>query len=272
MGKPSIFSREYERKMKRRKRNIIFFSLIIAVLACAAALKFVYDPVNFGNVKANIQAWIDSDTASNGETVSKDNEIKEKDDVIEEKSEMAEEEKAPAEEYLDIPQSSGNTAQAVYIEENGEKEFTEVRNLDNGVTFDISPLKKQLIICDVNAQITLYNIDGTNKIVSKDQYVSSSGSVFTKDNALQNKPDYLWNSNPKFVNEQNVIFVTNRPYFGTAAVKQYLWMTDIESGIDKIFWDLAAADIKIGSKEEKGLKITVDGRDYFIAEDGNYVQ
>ncbi len=269
MGRPSIFSREYERKMKRRKRNFIFFSLIIIVLACAAVLKFVYDPVNFGNIKANIQAWIDSDTTSKDETIVEKGE----NPSSEENAEGVEEEEiAPVEEYLDIPQSSGNTAQAVYIEENGEKVFTEVRNLDNEVTFDISPLKKQLIICDVNSNITLYNIDGTNKLVSKDQYVSTSGTVFTKDSTLQSKPDYLWNNNPKFVNENTIIFVTNRPYFGTAAVKQYLWMTDLQSGTDKIYWDLAAASITIGSREEKGLKVTVDGRDYYIAEDGNYIQ
>ena len=140
MGRPSIFSREYERKMKRRKRNFMFFSLIIIVLACAAALKFVYNPVNFGNIKANIQAWIDSDTTSKYETVVEN----EENPASEENAEVVEEEIAPVEEYLDIPQSSGNTAQAVYIEENGEKVFTEVRNLDNGVTFDISPLKKHI--------------------------------------------------------------------------------------------------------------------------------
>ena len=268
MGKPSIFSREYERKMKRRRRNFIFFSLIIIILVCAAALKFVHNPVNFSNIKANIQAWIDSDTTSKDETVSIEDENKD----IEEEQEVVEEETAPIEEYIDVPQSSGNTAQAVCIEENGEKVFTEVRNLDNGVTFDISPSKKQIIICDVNSQITLYNIDGTNKIVSKDQYVSTSGSVFTKDNTLSNQPDYLWNSSPKFVNEQNIIFITNRPYFGTAAVKQYLWMSDLQNGNDKVFWDLAAMNIVIGNREEKGLKVTVDGRDYFIAEDGSYVQ
>ncbi|MDU5723165.1 MAG: hypothetical protein E6Z86_13640 [Clostridium butyricum] len=271
MGKPSIFSREYERKMKKRRRNIIIFSLIIVVLACATILKFVYNPVNFSKIKANIQAWIDSDTTSTGDTA-KNNEIKEADEKKANEKEEVVEEKKPVEEYVDILQSSGNTAQAVYIEENGEKVFTEVRNLDNGVSFDISPSKKQLIICDVNTQITLYNIDGTNKIVSKDKYVSTNGSVFTKDNTLQSKPDYLWNSNPKFVSDQSIVFVTNRPYFGTAAVKQYLWMTDLQTGTDKIYWDLAAAKIVMGSREDKGLKITVDNREYFIAQDGSYVQ
>ena len=105
MGRPSIFSREYERKMKRRKRNFMFFSLIIIVLACAAALKFVYNPVNFGNIKANIQAWIDSDTTSKYETVVEN----EENPASEENAEVVEEEIAPVEEYLDIPQSSGNT-------------------------------------------------------------------------------------------------------------------------------------------------------------------
>lgn len=271
MGRPSIFSREYERKMKRRKRNIIFFSLIIFVLACAAMLKFIYNPVNFNNIRDSIQEWIDSDTTSNGE-IAKEDQIKEDETKDNYNNEEVVEENAPVEEYLNIPQSSGNTAQAVYIEENGEKIFTEVRNLDNGVSFDISPSKKQLIVCDVNSEITLYNIDGTNKIVSKDKYVSKSGGIFTKDSTLQSQPDYLWNSNPKFVSDQSIVFVTNRPYFGTLAVKQYLWMTDLQSGADKVYWDLAATSIVIGSREDKGLKITVDNREYFISQDGSYVQ
>ena len=270
MGKPSIFSREYERKMKRRKRNFIFFSLIIVLLVGAVAIRFIYDPVNFDNIKVSIQEWIDSDTTQNDEIISENNEINDGSEDTNEISEVAEE--TTSEEYIDIVQSSGNIAKAVYIEENGEMVFTEVRNLDNGVTFDISPSKKKLIISDVNSVITLYNIDGSNKIVSKDQYVSTSGSVFTKDNTLQSQPEYLWNSNPKFVNDQNIIFVTNRPYFGSAASKQYLWMTDIESEADRVYWDLVASKIEIGAKEEKGLKVTIDGREYFIAEDGSYLQ
>lgn len=132
LGRPSIFSREYERKMKRRKRNIIFFSLIIFVLACAAMLKFIYNPVNFNNIRDSIQEWIDSDTTSNGE-IAKEDQIKEDETKDNYNNEEVVEENAPVEEYLNIPQSSGNTAQAVYIEENGEKIFTEVRNLDNSL-------------------------------------------------------------------------------------------------------------------------------------------
>ena len=272
MGKPSIFSKEYERKMKRRKRNFIFFSLIIVVLACAVVLKFVYNPVNFDNIKNKIQAWIDSDTTQSNEIIVNNEDANENANANE--NPVVEQEPAEeySEEYIDIVQSSGNIAKAVYIETNGEKTFEEVKDLDNGVTFDISPSKKELIISDVNAVITLYNVDGSHKVISKDKYISTSGTVFTKDNTLSTHPDYLWNSSPKFVNDKNIIFITNRPYFGSAALKQYLWMTNTENETDKIYWELAASKIEIGAKEEKGLEVTIDGRKYYIAEDGSYLQ
>lgn len=49
-------------------------------------------------------------------------------------------------------------------------------------------------------------------------------------------------------------------------------MTDISNNEDKVIWDLAGANIEIGEKEEKGVKITVDGRVYFIDVNGNYIQ
>ena len=272
MGKPSIFSREYERKMKRRKRNFIFFSLILIVLGCAVVLKFVYDPVNFDNIKARMQAWIDSDTEQDNELALENDELPLESTEKNNDNDNIDETQEIEEKYINIAQSSGNTAQAVYIEENGEEIFTEVRDLDTGVTFDISPSKKALIISDTNSVITLYKIDGSSTVVSKDKYVSTSGGVFTKENTLNSFPNYLWNSNPKFVNDNNIIFVTNRPYFKTSSPKQYLWMTNIEDQSDKIYWDLAGTNIEIGNKSEKGLEVTVDGRKYFIAEDGSYIQ
>ena len=49
-------------------------------------------------------------------------------------------------------------------------------------------------------------------------------------------------------------------------------MTNLENGADKIYWDLTAAKIEIGNKQEKGLEVSIDGRQYFIAEDGSYLQ
>lgn len=226
MSKPSIFSKEYERKMKRRKRNTIAILLLIIVVVSAIALKFTYAPIDFSNIRQNIQAWIDSDTLSiPQDTVQNTGESSA--EGVSSEAEEVEEAKEPEEQFIDVSFISGNSAKAVYIEdENGQKVFKELQGADDGVTYDISPAKTQMLVCDTNAQIVLYNIDGSSKIISKDQYVSRSGGVFTKEATLASQPQYLWNANPKFLNEESIIFVTNRPYFGTAAVKQYLWITN----------------------------------------------
>lgn len=277
MSKPSIFSKEYERKMKRRKRNTIAILVLIIVVVSAVAIKFTYAPIDFSNIRQNIQAWIDSDTSSiPQETVQNAGESNSEEVSSEEVSseeEVAEEEKEPEEQFMDISLVSGNSAKAVYIEdENGQKVFKELQGADEGVTYDISPAKTQMLVCDTNAQITLYNIDGSSKIISKDQYVSKSGGVFTKEATLASQPQYLWNVNPKFLNEESIIFVTNRPYFGTAAVKQYLWITNYNNGTDTILWQIQGTKAEIGSKEEKGVAVTVDGASYYIGQDGVITQ
>ena len=267
LGKPSIFSREYEKRMKKRKRNMVVICLIIFALIVAVSVKFVYNPINYASIKENIQAWIDSDTTlENQENILENTDQESKEEVVKEEPEK------PIEDSIDINLVSGKVAKIIYIDENGKKKFTNLKDIDDGVSFDISPSGSQMIVTDTDSTITLYNVDGTNKVISKDQYVSSSGSVFTKEATLQNQPEYLWNSTPKFISEDKVIFVTNRPYFGTAAVNQYLWITDITSGADTVLWDLKSPSIEIIEKEEKGIKVTVNGNIYYIDENGRYAQ
>lgn len=270
MSKPSIFSKEYERKMKRRKRNTIAILLLIIVVVSAVALKFTYAPIDFSSIRSNMQAWIDSDTSG----IPKET-VQNTEESIPEKpvEEVKEEPKEPEEQFMDISLVSGSSAKAVYIEnESGQKEFKELQGADSGVTYDISPAKTQMLICDTNAQITLYNIDGSSKIISKDQYVSKSGGVFTKEATLASQPAYLWNANPKFLNEESIVFVTNRPYFGTAAVKQYVWISNFNNQSDMVLWQIQGSKAEIGNKEEKGVAVNVDGANYYIGPDGVITQ
>ena len=267
MGKPSIFSREYEKRMKKRRRNVIIISLTIVLVISALIIKIVCNPIDYTNIKKNMQAWIDSDTTNVSEQT-----VKTKEETID-KEPVKEEVKKPLEESIDIKLVSGNIAKAIYVNDNnGGKVFKALNSTDSGVSYNISPSGKQMIVTDTNSVITLYNVDGTTKVVSKDQYVSSSGGVFTKEATMKSNPQYLWNANPKFINEEKIIFVSNRPYFGNAVLKQYLWMTDIKTDTDKVFWESAGARIDIGEKEEKGMKITVDGNIYYMDINGNYVQ
>ncbi|MDR3596381.1 hypothetical protein [Clostridium sp.] len=268
MGKPSIFSREYEKKMKKRRTSIIIISFAILLVISALIVKVICNPIDYKNIKNNIQAWIDSDTANIGEKKQVTDE-----DVNNSEEAPKEEVKKPVEEYLTITLASGNVAKAIYADDiKNEKAFKTLDSNDKGVGFDISPSGKQMIVIDTNSEITLYNVDGTSKVVSKERYVSTSGGVFTKEATIQSNQAYLWNVNPKFISDDKIIFVTNRPYFGNGNLKQYLWMTDITNDADKIFWELAGQDIEIGTKEEKGVKVTVDGQIHYIDKDGNNIQ
>lgn len=265
MGKPSIFSKEYEKRMKKRRRNIIIMCLIIFAIIVTVAVKFTYNPINYARIKENIQAWIDSDTILDNNL---DNNIQ----PVQEEEPVKEEPEKPKEESIDINLVSGKIAKAVYSDEDGTKKFINLKDIDDKISFDISPSGSQMIVADTDSTITLYNVDGTSKVISKDKYVSSSGSVFTKETTMNSQPEYLWNSNPKFISEEKVIFVTNRPYFGTAAVNKYLWVTDIASETDTVLWDLKSPNIEIGEKEEKGIKVTANGNIYYIDENGRYAQ
>jgi hypothetical protein len=273
LGKPSIFSREYEKKMKKRKRNVFIVAFIIVLVISVLVAKIICNPIDYGNVRKNIQAWIDSDnTDSSKQTEAlndESNDKKNKENNLEKDELQRAEDKS-----FDIALANGSIAKAIYIDDNKTegKMFKSLDTDEKGVVYSISQSGKEMMVTDTNSVITLYNVDGSNKIVSKDQYVSTKGGVFTKEDTIRTQPGYLWNSNPKFISEEKIIFVSNRPYFGNAVSKQYLWMTDIQTGEDKIFWEISGQNIEIGEKEDKGIKITIDNRVCYIDENGNFLQ
>ena len=60
MAKPSIFSRDYERKMKKRKKRVILTIIIIALIVVCGVFKFIISDLDFSNLRARLQAWVDS--------------------------------------------------------------------------------------------------------------------------------------------------------------------------------------------------------------------
>ena len=116
MGKPSIFSREYEKKMKRRRRNVLIISLAIVLVISVLTIKVACTPVDYKSIKANIQAWIDSDTTNLEQTEKTKEEIV-KEETIDEKP-IKEEPQKPIEESIDITLVSGSVAKAIYVDDN----------------------------------------------------------------------------------------------------------------------------------------------------------
>lgn len=265
LGKPSIFSSEYEKKMRKRKRNIIILTLAIILVVGSIAAKLIYNPINTSKVKQNLQAWVDSDTQA-GQSVKENDKTQEQE--VQKQEEVKKEE--IKEQSIDISLVSGKVAKAIFTTENSTNIFTEIRDLDEGVTYDISPSKNKVVIADTDGTMTVYSVDGTSTVVSKDQYVSSQGTAFIKSDVLAQNPGYLWNSNPKFIDDNRIIFITNRPYFGFENLDQYLWITDIASGNDNVLWNIKGSNITLGESSESKIPASIDGVTYHIDGDGNY--
>ena len=266
LGKPSIFSSKYEKKMRKRRRNITILSLIIILAVVLAGAKLIYNPINFSKIKQNLQAWVESDT---GNEAAVNNE---KETALDNEENKPEPEKSeePKEASIDIVLSSGTIAKAVYKTENNTTQFIEVTGLDQYVDYDISPLKDKIVICDTNGVMTIYNIDGSSTIISKDNYISSKGTSFLRTDVIANNPQYMWNRYARFITEDKVIFITNRPYFGTDSLAQYLWITDINDGTDKVLWNIHGSSITLSESSEDKVSANIDGTVYVIDADGNY--
>lgn len=298
MSKPSIFSKDYEKLMKKRKRKIIIFCFLGVCVIGGITARLIYKPINFTEVKNNLQAWVDSDTEFNtladntdnkgAETIPETEEYSDSSEKQDESAltdEMTEDVDAPVPEdavseetsaddnsFMELTLNNGNVIKASYSENDGEKKFVSAENLGENESFDISEDGKHLLVSDSSQDIMLFNIEGESQIISKDRYISTKGGIFTKENTLAVQPDYLWNAQPKFLDNDSIIYITNRPYFGSAANNEYLWITNITDGSDRILWELAAETIEMGDKTDDGQQVMVDGENYYIARDGSFIQ
>ena len=61
MAKPSIFSKDYEKKMKRRRIRITIVVSLVAIITGVLIYKFKIEKMDFSNVRQRLQAWVDSD-------------------------------------------------------------------------------------------------------------------------------------------------------------------------------------------------------------------
>lgn len=267
MAKPSIFSRDYEKKMKRRKRRIILTIVLILVVGIGVLLKFKLDDIDFSNLKNKIQAWVDSDKPK------EEIEEKKEDNIVveeEKKEDIIEEEK-----YIDFNLENNGILKAEYIEENNLKEFTKIEpssNINN-LEYDISPMKDKIIIKDKNQNLYLCDLDGNVKNITKTSYTSGAGDVFLKDDILARDANYIWHSQIKFIDNSNIVYVSSLPYFGASAVSRYLWIYNVDNSTENCLWNYTGAEIVFGNiVMDKGLEVKIDGTQYYLNSSGSLIQ
>ena len=270
MAKPSIFSRDYERKMRKRRRRIFLIVFLVIILVGGIFIKMNMKNFDFSELKAKIQAWVDSDKIEE----IPDEAVVDKEDKedIEEKQEVKEE---PQKIYQDLSFEDG-TVKKIEIEEiDGVKKFVgfdETADM-TGFQYDISPSRNLVVILDQNQNTYLFDINGTMTNITRGSYTSQGGDVFPKESILQSYVEYIWAQQPKFIDDTKIAYVSQLPYFGDAALMKYIWIYDLTSNIENCLWNNSGTDITMGViNPEKGLEVSIDGVVYYIAANGYVIQ
>lgn len=261
MAKPSIFSRDYERRMKKRKRRVTAIIIILVVVILGSFYKFKIAKADLSELKAKIQAWVDS-----GKPEEEKEEVNYNDNEEENKEKIPE--KVPEKTYVDLIVSEGIIIKAEYTEENNVKKYIAIED-NKGLEYSISPNGTQILITDKAQDLKLYDINGNVTDVTKQSYISGAGDTFLKADILAANPTYIWHSQARFLDETKIIYVSQLPYFGNAAVNKYIWIYDLQNKTETPLYSNAAPEITLGNPIlDKGMSLTINGANYIVGFDG----
>ena len=269
MAKPSIFSKDYEKRMKRRRLRISIAVGVIVVIAGLLVYKFKIQKMDFSDVRNRLQAWVDSDNPDLQPP--KDEEPTKPEVKDTENKDTKSKPEPPKKAYLEAKLGDKVVAKCEYKTVDKKKEFVSMKKIE-GATYDISPNKQLLLILDKNQNMKLVDIDGKVTDITKGEYVSTKGAKFSKDNIIKNDKKYVWHNDAKFLDDENIVYVSNLPYFGTASTKKYVWMYNIKNKTHTLV-RLAGKEISIGKViSKKGIQIKVDQNEYILNNKGSIVK
>lgn len=260
MGKPSIFSREYNRKMKRRKRLKTVTLMIIAVISVLLILLVLKGP--------SFARWVNSKINSSNSPVNP----KDKDKTEETKPDK--QEAAVIEKSIKVTLSDNSEIGLVYEEKDGIKKFKYVTPSEKNTEYTISPSEKSIVVRDSNTQELLYyDVEGVKKNLTLESYYAGTlNKDFPKDDILKETPDYLWHGTPVFIDDNTLAYTSQLPWFTRKKIL-YVWLIDISTGKHRAVDRLNGEILKFDRVEDKGLKVVIDNdKIYYLSADGTISQ
>lgn len=258
MVKPSIFSKDYEKKMLRRKKRIVFAVFVSIILIIFAV---IYSKNVFRNFGTN------ANNTKNNTTPNK-NETKNLNINKQESKAPAKQEKV---EGYPIQLNDGTTVNAIYETKNNDKTFKYVSPAESNIQYSISPAGKNIVLFDSKVQsIILMDISGNKQDITNSQYVSTSGTVITKSSQLSAQPEYIWCSAPKFIDEDNIAYISQLPWIGKTT--KYIWIENIKSKTHTWVQGIEGEDVKLDKLTDKGITVIIDGKTMYLTSNGSITE
>jgi hypothetical protein len=275
MSKPSIFSKDYAKEMKRRKRNI-FLLIIVPIVGLTIFLITDFNGLlNKGiNMKNSILL-----------KKSRDNTKVEENRVVEVPKKMEQSIKQqPSTEVPKVPQelavsnevfpvslSDGQIINIEYTISGTEKTIKGV-SVGKAISHDISPSKKAIVIQSIKNQDMIYiDVNKVSKDITKKAHTSTKGQSFPKNQQLEKHPNYLWSITPKFIDEDNIAYVSELPWINENAV-QFIWKVNLKDNTHVQAKPASGKSITFKNTSAKGLGAVIDGVEVLVTPSGKVIK
>ncbi|MGN0026953.1 MAG: hypothetical protein ACI33I_08130 [Clostridium sp.] len=265
MRKPSIFSRDYERLMRKRRKRIAIISILGVLVIGILFLKMAMNSINMETLRSKVQSWIDEDNEEIQDNTNKTNEENKQEETVKEEAP-----KEPEIKTIDLIVREGIILKAEYEESNGVVKFKGIKDAPSNIYYTLNQDKNLILTIDENQDMKIFNVNTKEANITKDKYVAPNGEVFNKSSVLQTYNGYLWNVEAKFITNTKVAYISNVPYFGYD-LNKYIWVVDLNDNSHKTLWNSKGKEIKLGEIKEKGLEVTIDGNVKYINSNGELI-
>jgi hypothetical protein len=263
MAKPSIFSRNYEQQMKRRRINMILFILII-ICASYFGAKYYMDKRGIVLFKSKPKVTDQKNNNENSKVTITPTKAAEQGS-----SQNVSVTPTPG-EYFEYKLSDGRSCRAEYTKSADSLQYTGLSTDNGDVFYNISIDKKYIVFEDVKGgNIVLGDSTGAFKVINPSVYKSkSTGKVIDKVETMKLKPEYIWARKPHFTTDNKVIYISDLPYLKSQGTL-FVWTLTFDGGLNKMSGQLPTIDINkvsYGNFDASGrLPIIVNGSSYYLA-------
>lgn len=258
MPRPSMFSRNYEKLMRRRRINI---TLVILIIISA---------VFFG-----IKYYLNNNDIDFFDNIFKKTEAGQKEPTPEPTpGPTAEPTVTPTEPPVqtntyDYTSSNGDVYTVSYEITDQGIAFTGIDSIYDDLGYDISQDKQYIVFEDRAVEdIMLMSSDGKTVKINPSSYYSKTSSVLIKkEDMLARVQNYIWSAKPHFTSDNKVVFLTDIPYLYDDG-KLYMWTASISGQLGSLVGEFETQDktaIKYeGYREDGSLIISFNNKTYYL--------
>lgn len=270
MAKPSIFSSRYEEEMKKRKRRIII-AIIALIFAAGIIILSIGKIIDYNKMASEIKKinvfQLNKNSGKSSANTNTDNKKSGSSNNKQQTVKQTPVKKTENKSYS-VQLADGKSVKVLYDDSNGNRTIKTLENSDSDIDFNISKTAAFIVIYEKSTQsMMLVNANGKISDITYASYKSeSSGTVFQKNDILKNNPNYVWCMSPKFIDDNNIVYISQVPWFDNRPDK-YLWIYNI-SGNTYVNTNVTGTNIQVNGLSDKGIEVVIDGNTEYLKGDG----